>query len=144
MKTRYKVRGLVLDQKGRVYAMRANARHVLQLPGGSRKPSEDPIAALKREIREETGFKVRVLMELGTQTVMRCGVQEITTFYMVQIKGRARGRKLTKTERQRGLRVKRYPSVYALHTALNVRLRRYQRSAVQRDYLLVTTALEQI
>lgn len=144
MKTRYKVRGLVLDKKGRVYAMRANKQRVLQTPGGSRKPKEDPITALKREILEETGFKIRVLMEMGTQTVIRCGVREVTTFYVVQIKGRARDPKLTKTERQRGLRVKRYSSVHAFHTALSVRLKRYRRSAVQRDHALTTAALARI
>lgn len=132
----FKVRALVTDEKGRVYAIRANDHHVLQLPGGSRKPNECPRKALRREIREELGFTVRILSEVATVKVRRNGVKEVTTFYRCEIKNRKGALKLTARETRRGLRVKRYESVTHFCTALSKRVTRYQRSACIRDHKL--------
>jgi ADP-ribose pyrophosphatase YjhB (NUDIX family) len=135
-KTVFKVRALVTDEKGRVYAIRANDHHVLQLPGGSRKEDENPRKALRREIREELGFTVRILSEVATVKVKRNGTREITTFYRCEIKNRKGAPKLTARESRRGLRVKRYENVNAFCTALSVRVTRYGRSACIRDHKL--------
>lgn len=138
----FKVRALVMDGKGRVYAIRAHAPHVLQLPGGSMKPTENPRKALRREIREELGYKVEIISEVATVKVKRNGVREITTAYVCRITGGNGKPSLTKTEKRRGLRVKRYENVDAFCTALSVRVTRYGKSACTRDHKLATAAAQ--
>lgn len=143
-KTVYKVRAVLLDGKGRAYAIRANKPHVLQLPGGSRKPDENPRKALRREIKEETGYRVTIVSEVDTITVKRNGAREITTAYICRIKGKPGRPSLTAAESRRGLRVKRYRDVNALRTALSERVTRYERSAARRDHRLATAAAQSI
>lgn len=140
----FKVRALVTDGKGRVYAIRANSRHVLQLPGGSMKPTENPRKALRREIREELGYRVEIVSEVATVKVRRNGIQEITTAYVCRITGGNGKPTLTKREKRRGLRVKRYKNVDAFCTALSVRVTRYGKSACTRDHMLTLKAAESI
>jgi 8-oxo-dGTP pyrophosphatase MutT (NUDIX family) len=40
-------------------------RFTLEIPGGMCDPGESPAAAARRELREETGFEARELVELG-------------------------------------------------------------------------------
>jgi ADP-ribose pyrophosphatase YjhB (NUDIX family) len=140
MKTVYKVRALVTDHKGRVYAIRAKAPHVLQLPGGSRYATESLRRALKREMREELGCKVRIISEVMTLKIKRNGTREITTFYLCRITARCGEPTLTKRERQRGLSVCRYKDLDSFRAALSERIRTYGRSACKRDYRLATAA----
>jgi len=144
MKTVHKVRAMVLDKKGRAYAIIADAPHVLQLPGGSRKPDECPIMAIRREIKEELGYKIRIIGHVTTLKVKRNGTREITTCYVVMITGGNGKPKLTGRESARGLRVCRYPSAKALRKALREREAEYGRSAVARDHALATAALQTI
>lgn len=44
----------------------AKPKSEFQLPGGGIDPGEHPIAALHREVREETGWKIEVKRQLGT------------------------------------------------------------------------------
>lgn len=141
MKKIYKVRALVLDGDGSALAIQADEAHVLQLPGGSRKPKEDAVKALRREMREETGHRVGQIRHVGRIKVLRNGLREITDFYVVRIKG-GRGRpKLTGRETKRGLRVCRYDSPHALRNALQDRVQVYGRSAARRDLRLVSMAI---
>ena len=134
----YKVRALVLDGDGSALAIEADAPHVLQLPGGSRKPKENPIKALKREMREETGHKIGSIRHVRRLKVNRAGCREITDFYVVRIKGGRKAPKLTGREAARGLRVCRYESPHALRSALQDRVQAYGRSAARRDLRLVS------
>jgi 8-oxo-dGTP pyrophosphatase MutT (NUDIX family) len=144
MKTVHKVRAMVLDRKGRAYAIVADAPHVLQLPGGSRKADECPIMAIRREIKEELGYKIQIIGHVTTIKVKRNGTNEITTCYVVMITGGKGKPKLTGREAARGLRVCRYPSPKALRKALRKREKAYGRSAVARDHVLATAALQTI
>lgn len=138
MKKIYKVRALVLDGDGSALAIEANEPHVLQLPGGGRKPKENAIKALKREMREELGHRVGDIRHVRRLKVNRNGCREITDFYIVRIKG-GRGRpKLTGREAARGLRVCRYESPHALRSALQDRVQVHGRSAARRDLRLVS------
>ena len=144
MKTVYKVRALVLDKKGRAYGITGDADHVLQLPGGSRKASECPVKALHREMREELGYRVKVLGTAGDIKVKRNGVREVTTCYVVRITGGKGKPKLTGREKARGLKATRYESPKALRKALSERVTAYGRTAARRDLKLTTAALKAV
>ena len=144
MRTVHKVRALVLDNRGRAYAIVADDARTLQLPGGSRKPDECPVLAIRREIKEELGRTVGALTEVTTIKVRRCGVREITTCYVATITGGKGKPKLTGREKARGLRPHRYESAEALRKALKARKTAYGRSAVVRDLKLATAALAAI
>lgn len=137
----FKVRALVLDADGSALAIEADAAHVLQLPGGSRKAKECPIKALRREMLEELGHTVKIHKHAGRIKVRRNGAQEITDFFVVSIKGGHGRPSLTGREAARGLRVCRYPSPQALRKALKKRVKAHGRSAAQRDLTLVSLAL---
>jgi 8-oxo-dGTP pyrophosphatase MutT (NUDIX family) len=138
MKKIYKVRALVLDHDGSTLAIEADHPRVLQLPGGSRKPKEDPIKTLHREMREETGHKIGSIRHVRRLKVNRNGCREITDFYVVRIKGGRKKAKLTGREASRGLRVCRYESPHTLRSALQDRVQAYGRSAARRDLRLVS------
>lgn len=142
-KTVHKVRALVLDEKGRAYAIVGNAAHILQLPGGSRKASECPVKAIKREMKEELGARCTVRAVASRIKVKRNGTREHTTCYVVTIKKPGKP-KLTGREAARGLRVCRYESPTALRKALGDKVREYGRTAAARDLKLTTAALSAI
>jgi ADP-ribose pyrophosphatase YjhB (NUDIX family) len=142
MKTVYKVRALVTGPNGQVYAIRGNAAHVLQLPGGSRKATESPRKAIKREIREELGYEIKILAEAATIKVKRNGTHEITTCFLATIKGGNGETKLTGREAARGLRPHVYGDAHQLRKALKRTVREFGRSAAQRDLKLTTAALK--
>ena len=54
--------GVILGPRG---LLLVEERGELQLPGGGIDPGEGPIAALHREVREETGWRIAGLRRLG-------------------------------------------------------------------------------
>jgi len=141
-KTVRKVRALAVDKRGRVIGIVGDAAHVLQLPGGTIKRHESPRSAVRREVAEETGRKVKVIGKVGTFVTRRNGTREITTLYTVAVSGRVSRTRPTGREARRGLRPARYASRRALLRALQDREARYGRSAVARDVRLVQAALQ--
>jgi ADP-ribose pyrophosphatase YjhB (NUDIX family) len=54
-------RSAVFDQEGRILMVQESADHLWTLPGGWIDVGESPARAAEREVREETGFRVRVV-----------------------------------------------------------------------------------
>ncbi len=59
------VYGLAFDERRRLLVVRVPRKDQLVLPGGGIDPGEEAVAALHREIREETGLAVRIVGALG-------------------------------------------------------------------------------
>ncbi|RMG20248.1 MAG: NUDIX hydrolase [Deltaproteobacteria bacterium] len=59
------VQAVIRDEGGRVLlALRSDPRG-LELPGGHPEPGEEELAALRREVEEETGLRVEVVRPVG-------------------------------------------------------------------------------
>jgi 8-oxo-dGTP diphosphatase len=67
------VLGVVLDERGRVLLFRHTYRPFAPwgLPSGLMKPNESPVAAIEREIREESGLVVDVIEVLQMRSGAR-------------------------------------------------------------------------
>lgn len=60
----------------------------LYLPGGGTEPGEDVEPALRREVREETGYDVVAATMLGTaRQHLKSGTVKIESFFLVSIAG---------------------------------------------------------
>ncbi len=63
------VTGVIFDEKNHVLVLKHTYRKVeWSLPGGYLKANEHPKVGLAREIMEETGFAVRIIQIIRTQT----------------------------------------------------------------------------
>jgi 8-oxo-dGTP diphosphatase len=75
---------IILDDRALVVATPAG----LYLPGGGIQPGEAAEAALRREVREETGYEVVTATELGTaRQYVGSGINKVETFFLVSIAG---------------------------------------------------------
>lgn len=59
------VYAVILKGSSLLTTHQAEPRPEFQLPGGGIDPGEHPVAALHREVLEETGWRIRVLRRLG-------------------------------------------------------------------------------
>lgn len=69
------VSAYLTDRAGRVLLVRTNLRHdTWELPGGQVEQDEDPLAALVREVREETGIEATVTALVAVDYNLRRGI----------------------------------------------------------------------
>ena len=81
--TRRAARAVLFNAAGQVAVMHFTATSSYKLPGGGIDEGEDTSAALHREIREETGYKITDIKELGEVIEYRffCGMHQISYCY---------------------------------------------------------------
>ena len=88
------VYGLAFDDRARLLVVRVPSKEQLVLPGGGVDSGEEPVAALHREIHEETGFAVRVAGLLGRANEFIVTKKKgkahnkLGTFYLVALKAK--------------------------------------------------------
>ena len=55
-----------------------------EVPGGKIKPKEDPITAILREIKEETGLKCKIITELKFLKLEKNEIRTLTHVYLAE------------------------------------------------------------
>ena len=75
---------LLLDDDGGVLCVRQNyPPHEWTLPGGRVEPNESPLAALHREIMEETGCRIAIERHVGTYA--RIDADDLVLLFVARI-----------------------------------------------------------
>jgi 8-oxo-dGTP diphosphatase len=79
----------LFDQSGRLLLLEERAdrrKYMFDLPGGTLQPFEDPIAGLRREVREETGIEIGSVSPLChlKYDVHDSGQPILVAFYVAQ------------------------------------------------------------
>jgi 8-oxo-dGTP diphosphatase len=65
LKKRFAVRGVFIDENKKIPLLHVAKQGYYKLPGGGIESGEDRIAALYREVKEETGSEIKVSGEIG-------------------------------------------------------------------------------
>lgn len=102
--TRRAARAVLFNATGQVAVMHFTATGSYKLPGGGIDEGEDTIAALHREIREETGYEITAIRELGEVVEYRycCGMHQISYCYIATAT-QFIGTQLTQKEQNAGM-----------------------------------------
>jgi len=82
-RTRYAARGVIKNDEDKVAVMHFTKTGSYKLPGGGIDDGEETVAALRREIFEETGYEVTDITELGVVEEDRyfCGLHQTSYCY---------------------------------------------------------------
>ncbi len=87
-KKRFAARAVLLDDKNRVALINAKNRGYYKLPGGGIDDGELIREGLRREVREEAGFEVDILDQLGRTIEDRAKFSQINTSYAYLVRAR--------------------------------------------------------
>lgn len=104
--TRRAARAVLFNAAGQVAVMHFTATSSYKLPGGGIDEGEDTIAALNREIREETGYEITDIKELGEVVEYRyfCGMHQISYCFTASATNFV-GTELTQKEQDGGMQL---------------------------------------
>ncbi len=104
VKTRLAARGVVRDANGRIGLMYFPQTGSYKLPGGGIDEGESELDAFHREIREETGYLVTNVEELGIVEEDRyfCGIHQ-TSYCYTAVATKYVGTELTDGEKREGM-----------------------------------------
>ncbi len=110
--TRRAARAVLFNAAGQVAVMHFTATGSYKLPGGGMDEGEDIIAALHREIREETGYEITDIKELGEVVEYRyyCGMHQVSYCYTATATQFV-GTQLTQKEQDGGMEVQWFDTV---------------------------------
>ena len=103
-RTRTAVRAVLKDIRGRVALMHSMRHHYYKLPGGGVEDEEQLLAALLRELKEETGCLAEVTKELGKVIERRDSsrLMQISYAYEATLLGKPGEPSLTQSEIDEG------------------------------------------
>lgn len=96
-----KVRGLIFKNKNTLVCVEENSHGVenlLGFPGGTVEDKESDINAFKREILEETGYRIENIKLIGVIEVVKKKHISYTTCYIAKTKGKKQKINLTEQE----------------------------------------------
>ena len=102
---RKKVRGLIYKNKNTLICIEEDGygiKQILKLPGGTVEKNESNIKAIKREIYEETGYKIDNIKCIGFIENIRKEYFLHITYYVAKTKGKQKELKLTAGELEVG------------------------------------------
>ena len=99
--------------------MHFTATSSYKLPGGGIDEGEDAITALRREIREETGYEITDIKELGEVVEYRyfCGMHQISYCYIATATQFV-GTQLTQKEQDGGMELQWFDTITDAITAI--------------------------
>lgn len=101
---RQAARAVMRNNGGQIAVMHFTVTGSYKLPGGGIDEGEETLAALHRELREETGYTITDVAELGIVTENRyyCGMHQISYCYSA-LAGDFVGTELTEKEQSEGM-----------------------------------------
>ena len=111
---RLAVRAVLSDSNGRIYLLRVAAGGgYLKLPGGGVEPTEDPLAALHREVMEETGYQIKIGAAVGrtVQYDLATSFRQDSHCYLATITGGDGRTNLTQEEQDQGFELAAFPNL---------------------------------
>ncbi len=110
--TRRAARAVLFNAAGQVAIMHFTTTGSYKLPGGGIDEGEDTIAALHREIREETGYEITDIHELGELVEYRyyCGMHQISYCYTATVTQFV-GTELTQKEQNAGMELQWFDTI---------------------------------
>ncbi|MCE5195671.1 MAG: NUDIX domain-containing protein [Negativicutes bacterium] len=106
--SRYGSRGVVINDQGKIALMYLRKLSIYKLPGGGILPGESKEAAFIREVREETGFPVEILAEIGTieEHKAQNHYLQLSYCFVGRVSGEAIGNDLSANERRLGFELR--------------------------------------
>ncbi len=117
--TRHAARAVLFNAAGQVAVMHFTATGSYKLPGGGIDEGEDTITALHREIREETGYEITDIKELGEVVEYRyfCGMHQISYCFTASATNFV-GTELTQKEQDAGMELQWFDTITDAITAI--------------------------
>ena len=105
--SRYASRGVLIDHQMFIAMMHMSEPNLYKLPGGGIEAGETKEEAFLREIKEETGYEAKIIVELGyiEEHKMRNGFMQISYCYIAQATKKANAVRLSENEKRLGMAV---------------------------------------